>query len=126
MSYTEWINSQIEKYSTYPTSAPPQFVSDTKYDERWRICPQIKSIAAEPPWKECDNRGSALGCGYSLDCQVCIPASQTDIYYTDCFNIQEKINRVKNITATGPPIRTPTRTSTPTKKKTIYKKYIPK
>lgn len=93
MTYTEWINSIIERHSSYPTPTPPQFIFDTRYDKQWKLCPQIKSITDVDKMNECNTK-SIEGCGYSLACQVCLPVSQIDIDYTDCFNIRNKINLV--------------------------------
>jgi len=67
---------------------PPRFFTDTVYDDEWRTCAQYKTM------EECNQKGGMLGCGYQLDCEVCMPWNHQEIDYRDCNNITKKIKSV--------------------------------
>lgn len=58
-----------------PTPSPSE-------SELWKICPQYKTMT------ECDAYGKQYGCGYHMDCQLCMPWKTTGEKKPNCVDLK--------------------------------------
>lgn len=95
IAYSDWLNSQIAMWSSYKITSFPPFVENTKFDNDWSKCFNLKteSQCNSSPYNLPNN--NEIDCGYVLKCNVCLPwDSKMGIDYNDCANIFEKLRRV--------------------------------